>query len=177
MQEYKSDYKADIVSMCNDHLNVAYYEDGDPEQKHGFLQKNMIIRKDKQDLDEQLCQTRDEIYTIGYDIIRQTGNKITKKGTVINFIKSENKQASFVSLKKLSETNDYVENIDNNRIYKIYSIVENILTPLLILYNLLIFLFQKFKHANDVNSTFCNQSQSNTDERDNENSVDISIQS
>ena len=161
----------DIVSICYKYLYVAYYEDGDPEQKHGFLQKNMIIRKDKQDLEEQSCQTRNDIYTIGNDIISQTGNNKTNKGTLIKFNKSANKQASFASLKKLSETNDYFEQIDNNRIYKIYSILENIITPCLFIINLIKFLFEWCKHEDNSKSIIGNNSCIET-----EDSIEMSIQ-
>jgi hypothetical protein len=134
------------------YLAVTYYEDGSPEQKHGFLQKNLMIREDVQIIAKEQCQNRSNIYTIGNDIILQKGN--IDEGTSVNFDKKKN--TSFISFKTLSEVKDYLYKIDNNRIYKIFSLFENICVPILIIVSFIKYLINRYKKniitENDNNS-------------------------
>jgi hypothetical protein len=130
-----------MIKECYRYLAVTYYEDGNPEQKHGFLQKNLIIRNDEQKIAIEQCKNRSNIYTIGNDIIIQKGN--IDQGTSVNFDKK--KDTSFISLKTMSEVKDYFYKIDNNRIYKIYSLIENIIVPFLIILTIIKYIFNRYQ--------------------------------
>jgi hypothetical protein len=45
-----------LIKECYRYLAVTYFEDGNPEQKHGFLQKNLIMREDVQTIAKEQCK-------------------------------------------------------------------------------------------------------------------------
>jgi hypothetical protein len=45
-----------LIKECYRYLAVTYFKDGNPEQKHGFLQKNLIMREDVQTIAKEQCK-------------------------------------------------------------------------------------------------------------------------
>jgi hypothetical protein len=142
------------IKFCTRFLFVRYYEDDIHEPLVGYLQKNMIIRKDVEPLDitSDFCLKRNDYYNIGDIMLNIKSDTKTNYLESISFITLTNQTSS---LKELSQFENFFQQIRENYSYNVITFVVTVFVIFLfikfITYDVLKFLISKI--SSKKNST------------------------